>query len=103
MLDDTIGPALKAKVAGVRARVRPLCAAHTQRSACAAAGAKLTATACGKRVAQIYKLADEFTFSGSEETFNTLQKELEGLEVRARAAAKCCTTGRRGAHSLRRP
>ena len=31
---------------------------------------------------QIYKLADEFTFSGSEETFSKLQAELEVLEVR---------------------
>ena len=32
--------------------------------------------------AQIYKLADDFTFSGSEETFSQLQASLEGLEAR---------------------
>jgi hypothetical protein len=31
---------------------------------------------------QIYKLADDFTFSGSEETFSQLQAMLEGLEAR---------------------
>jgi hypothetical protein len=41
-------------------------------------------------MAQIYKLADDFTFSGSEETFSQLQAMLAGLEVRSTAARPRC-------------
>jgi hypothetical protein len=38
---------------------------------------------------QVYKLADDFTCSGSEDTFNQLQKLLEELAVRHHVWLAC--------------
>lgn len=65
ILEDTIGPEFRHKIDGVRT-----C------NASSLVGRVLSIPQ------QIYKLADEFTFSGSEETFSKLQAELEVLEVR---------------------
>ena len=83
MLDDTIGPELKHKVAAVR------CTLHTVQGSwpvCSAAWSP------APRVTQIYKLADDFTFSGSEETFSQLQAMLVGLEARCAAEASLPST-----------
>ena len=49
---------------------------------------------------QIYKLADDFTFSGSEETFSQLQAKLEGREARR---ARVCAAPAPGATAVVAP
>ena len=67
MLDDTVGPTFRKKVDEARVLVPGAVSGRPHSSACDT---------------QVYKLADQFTCTGSENAFHKLQTELETLAVR---------------------